>query len=143
VSIRIGIDARAAAEVPAGRGRVARELVRALARRDDANEYVLYGRSEWSDQPLDERTVGRYLDKLLLLAASTRARAERLLAAGGGPELEGCRSEQLAVRCALESLAKKSSFELIFTPATLDRFRTDDTLGELERLVAAATARRG
>jgi glycosyltransferase involved in cell wall biosynthesis len=55
LSIRIGIDARAAAEVPAGRGRVARELLRELARRDDAHEYFLYGRSEWNDPTLDER----------------------------------------------------------------------------------------
>ena len=41
----IGIDARAAAEVPAGRGRVVRELLRALAaREDDGRRYVLYAR---------------------------------------------------------------------------------------------------
>lgn len=55
MSVRIGIDARAAAEVPAGRGRVARELLRELARRDNAYEYVLYGRSEWREQQFDGR----------------------------------------------------------------------------------------
>jgi alpha-1,3-rhamnosyl/mannosyltransferase len=50
----IGIDARAAAEEPAGRGRVVRELVRALARRDDPHRYVLYARSPWQE-PLDDR----------------------------------------------------------------------------------------
>ncbi|MGH2855321.1 MAG: glycosyltransferase family 4 protein, partial [Solirubrobacteraceae bacterium] len=69
--LRIGIDARAAAEVPAGRGRLVRELLRALAARaDEGQRYVLYAREEWHDrsretrassehprcgQPLDER----------------------------------------------------------------------------------------
>jgi glycosyltransferase involved in cell wall biosynthesis len=52
--LRIGIDARAAAEVPAGRGRYVRELLRALAKCDDPHRYVLYVRRRW-DEPLDER----------------------------------------------------------------------------------------
>ena len=52
----IGIDARAAAEVPAGRGRVVRELLRALAaREDDGHRYLLYARRAWEDEALDER----------------------------------------------------------------------------------------
>jgi glycosyltransferase involved in cell wall biosynthesis len=54
VQLTIGIDARAAAEVPAGRGRYVRELLRALARRDDDHEYLLYGREPW-DGELDAR----------------------------------------------------------------------------------------
>jgi glycosyltransferase involved in cell wall biosynthesis len=50
----IGVDARAAAEEPAGRGRVVRELLRALARRTDGHRYVLYARAPW-DGPLDDR----------------------------------------------------------------------------------------
>src|SRR5690242_15590087 len=42
--LRIGIDARAAVEVPAGRGRYTRELLRALPREHD---YVLYAREAW------------------------------------------------------------------------------------------------
>jgi glycosyltransferase involved in cell wall biosynthesis len=49
-----GIDARAAAEEPAGRGRYVRELLRALARRDDNHVYELYARTRW-DEGLDER----------------------------------------------------------------------------------------
>jgi glycosyltransferase involved in cell wall biosynthesis len=52
--LTIGIDARAAVEVPAGRGRVVRELLRALAARDDAHTYRCYARTSW-DEPLDER----------------------------------------------------------------------------------------
>ncbi len=54
--LTIGIDARAAAEVPAGRGRVVRELLRALAEReDDGLRYVLYTRVRWREHALDER----------------------------------------------------------------------------------------
>ncbi len=52
----IGIDARAAAEVPAGRGRVVRELIRALAaREDDGHRYVLYARRPWAEESIDAR----------------------------------------------------------------------------------------
>jgi glycosyltransferase involved in cell wall biosynthesis len=54
--LTIGIDARAAAEVPAGRGRVVRELLRELsAHGKDSHRYVLYARRAWEEQPLDER----------------------------------------------------------------------------------------
>jgi hypothetical protein len=53
--MRIAIDARAAAEVPAGRGRYVRELIRALAARDDANAYELHARVPWTEAGLDER----------------------------------------------------------------------------------------
>jgi glycosyltransferase involved in cell wall biosynthesis len=53
-SLTIGIDARAATEVPAGRGRVVRELLRALAARDDTHRYMLYARRRWEEQ-LDDR----------------------------------------------------------------------------------------
>jgi glycosyltransferase involved in cell wall biosynthesis len=61
MSVRIGIDARAAAEVPAGRGRFVRELVGALARRDDPYEYVLYARKRWLEGALDSRFRWRLL----------------------------------------------------------------------------------
>jgi alpha-1,3-rhamnosyl/mannosyltransferase len=58
----IGIDARAASEVAAGRGRVVRELLRALAEREhDHHRYVLYARSAWTEQPLDERFSWRLI----------------------------------------------------------------------------------
>jgi glycosyltransferase involved in cell wall biosynthesis len=59
----IGIDARAAAEVPAGRGRVVRELLRALAAcHEDNHRYVLYARRAWAEQPLDERFSWHLID---------------------------------------------------------------------------------
>ena len=49
----VGIDARAAVETKAGRGRVVRELLRALAKRDDPNTYRCYCRTPW--EPLGPR----------------------------------------------------------------------------------------
>ena len=53
--LTIGIDARAAADVDAGRGRVVRELLRTCSANAAADErYVLYARRRWP-QPLGER----------------------------------------------------------------------------------------
>lgn len=53
--MRIAIDARAAAEVPAGRGRYVRELINGLARIDADHDYVLYARRRWEQASLDDR----------------------------------------------------------------------------------------
>ncbi len=45
--LTIGIDARAATEVGAGRGRVVRELLRELAARPEPHRYRCYARSRW------------------------------------------------------------------------------------------------
>ena len=52
--LTIGIDARAATEVLAGRGRVVRELLRTLSVRHDGHRYICFARERW-DEPLDER----------------------------------------------------------------------------------------
>ena len=52
--LTIGIDARAATEVKAGRGRVVRELLRAFAALNAPHRYRCYARVPWQ-QPLDER----------------------------------------------------------------------------------------
>src|SRR3954469_23106043 len=57
----IGIDARAAAEVPAGRGRYVRELLLALNRQPDRNRYLLYARTRW-DAELDDRFEWRLIE---------------------------------------------------------------------------------
>jgi alpha-1,3-rhamnosyl/mannosyltransferase len=54
--LTIGVDARAAAEVPAGRGRYVRELVRELIALDEA-DVVLYGRRPWPLPGSDWRLV--------------------------------------------------------------------------------------
>ncbi len=53
--MKIGIDARAAAGERAGRGRVARELLEALARLDHDHHFVLYCRDPAPELLLDER----------------------------------------------------------------------------------------
>ena len=52
--LTIGIDARAATEVKAGRGRVVRELLTALAAREDPYAFRCYARTPW-EEPLDDR----------------------------------------------------------------------------------------
>jgi alpha-1,3-rhamnosyl/mannosyltransferase len=52
--VRIGIDARAAVEVKAGRGTLVRELIRSLRDSDVEHEFVLAARERW-DEPLHER----------------------------------------------------------------------------------------
>jgi glycosyltransferase involved in cell wall biosynthesis len=78
--LTIGIDARAAAEVPAGRGRVVRELLRALGERPDAgHRYVLYARERWDGAALDERFSWKTIaarDPWWHLAAARRANRE-------------------------------------------------------------------
>jgi alpha-1,3-rhamnosyl/mannosyltransferase len=54
-ALTIGIDARAAAEVPAGRGRVVREVVRHLAGLDHPHRVLLYARERWECPELDQR----------------------------------------------------------------------------------------
>ena len=53
--MRIAIEARAASEVPAGRGRYVRELLKGLARLDGDHEFRLYAREPWAEPSLDER----------------------------------------------------------------------------------------
>ena len=71
--LRIGIDARAAAEEPAGRGRYVRELLRALPR---VHDYVLYARSPWEGvTDLEWRLIGA-ADPLWHLRAARAASRE-------------------------------------------------------------------
>jgi alpha-1,3-rhamnosyl/mannosyltransferase len=83
--LTIGIDARAATEVAAGRGRVVRELLRALgARTEDKHRYVLFAREAWEGEELDERFAWRLIgarDPLwhLLAARAANKRCDVLL----------------------------------------------------------------
>lgn len=74
----IGIDARAAAEEPGGRGRYVRELLAHLARLPNDHEYVLYARERWDGARLDERftwSLSRRPDVVWHLGAALRASA--------------------------------------------------------------------
>ncbi len=77
MSLTVGIDTRAAAEVPAGRGRYVRELLTALEQLEEARDvrFVLYARESWG--ALDParfawRTIG-LPDPLWHVAAAARA----------------------------------------------------------------------
>ena len=54
-SLRIGIDARAAAEVGAGRGRYVRELLRELAALASPHRFTLYTHRPWNGEALGDR----------------------------------------------------------------------------------------
>ena len=60
--MKIAIDVRAAAEVPAGRGRYVRELLQGLQRLDVDHEFILYARERRSEQSFDERFRWRTFD---------------------------------------------------------------------------------
>lgn len=57
--MRIGIDAKPAAEVAGGRGRYVRELLRHLPRVAGDERFVLFARRPWSGAELDERFTWR------------------------------------------------------------------------------------
>jgi glycosyltransferase involved in cell wall biosynthesis len=59
--LRIGIDARGAVEVAAGRGRFVREILVALSARDDDARFLCYARKRW-EEALDERFEWRLID---------------------------------------------------------------------------------
>jgi alpha-1,3-rhamnosyl/mannosyltransferase len=73
----IGIDARAAAEVPAGRGRVVRELLPALDALGTEHRFELFCRRPWRDVELGPRFAWKEIalpDPLWHAAAAARAR---------------------------------------------------------------------
>jgi len=59
--MRIGIDARAAAEVRGGRGTVVRELLRALDRLETAHRFELFARERWDVPFTSERLSWRLI----------------------------------------------------------------------------------
>jgi glycosyltransferase involved in cell wall biosynthesis len=60
-TLRIGIDARAAVEVRAGRGRFVREILLALSARGEDVRFLCYARQRWQEQ-LDSRFEWRLIN---------------------------------------------------------------------------------
>jgi alpha-1,3-rhamnosyl/mannosyltransferase len=60
--MRIGIDARAASEVTAGRGRYVRELLQGISRLHTEHTFLLFARTKWREIELGERTEWRLLE---------------------------------------------------------------------------------
>jgi glycosyltransferase involved in cell wall biosynthesis len=80
MTLSVGIDARAAAEVPAGRGRYVRELLTGLAQLEEARDvrFVLYARERWGSldpERFDWRLTG-LPDPVWHVAAAARASRE-------------------------------------------------------------------
>jgi glycosyltransferase involved in cell wall biosynthesis len=78
-ALTIGIEARAAAEVPAGRGRYVRELLRHLAGLEHPHRVLLYARERWECPELDDRFEWRLVggrDPLWPLPAARAAGRE-------------------------------------------------------------------
>jgi glycosyltransferase involved in cell wall biosynthesis len=76
--MRVGVDARPAAEVPGGRGTYVRELLRALAALGCGHEFVLFARRPWED--LGDAFTWRLLrgrEPVWNLQAARAASAER------------------------------------------------------------------
>lgn len=76
--MKIGVDARAAAEERGGRGTVVRELLRAWTRREVPHEIVLYAREPW-EEPLGPQLHWQSIqapDPLWHLGAALRANRE-------------------------------------------------------------------
>ncbi|MEA2358162.1 MAG: hypothetical protein QOI62_1422 [Solirubrobacteraceae bacterium] len=103
--MRIAIDARAAAEVPAGRGRYVRELLAALARGDDDHEYVLLARRRWEEAPLDRRFRWRL--------RSVRDPAWALWAAGAARGADGVLATNSYLLCAAPVPAVVTVYDLV------------------------------
>ena len=77
--MRIGIDARAASEVTAGRGRYVRELLRNLSDLNSGHTFLLYARTRWEEVRLDDRFRWRLIqawDPLWHLRAARAANRE-------------------------------------------------------------------
>ena len=74
--LTIGIDARAAAEEPAGGGRYVRELLRALAELGSPHRFLAYARTPWQPERFDPGFAWRLIqapDPLWHLQTAIRA----------------------------------------------------------------------
>jgi glycosyltransferase involved in cell wall biosynthesis len=166
----IAVDARAAAEVPAGAGRVVRELLAALARRDDANRYELLCHRPGDVPGLDERfrwVTSGVRDPFWHLQAARRAgRADVLLSTNSYltawfatvptaivvydlvafiPEARPQRRAALIERATLRPALRRCAAALCISAATerdlLQRFPA--TAGRTSVMLLAADARFG
>jgi glycosyltransferase involved in cell wall biosynthesis len=133
VPLTIAIDARAASEVPAGRGRVVRELLRALAQRPEPHRYLLYARTPWDQAPRDARFVWRLIpspDPLwhARVAASVDRRCDVFLAT----------NSYLSV-----ILTRRPSVAIVYDLMALDRSTSPNRRSAvIERLTLHAAVRR-
>lgn len=130
--LTIAIDARAATETAAGRGRLVREVLRALADRDDQHQYVCYAREAWPER-LDERFSWRLVsapDSLwhYLATRDSNRRCDVFLATNSYPSVLLSRIPTVAV---------------VYDLMTFDRRTSPNRLSMvIERLTLGAVVRR-
>jgi glycosyltransferase involved in cell wall biosynthesis len=137
--LKIGIDARGATEIAAGRGRVVRELLRALASdRHDEHRYVLYARKGWNEPALVEgEEDGRFRWKLI----EARNPFWHLLAAHAG-------SRECDVFLSANSylttwFARIPSVPIVYDLVTFDRaLQPNRTSALIERITLPPAVRR-
>jgi glycosyltransferase involved in cell wall biosynthesis len=128
----IGVDGRAAAEEIAGRGRVARELLRALAACENPHRYRVYGREAW-DEPLGERFGWRTFP-------GGMARFQWRMAAAAGRE---CDVFLAANSYPSAILARVPAVTIVYDMVVFDRtLRPPLRSLVVERLTLAAAVRR-
>lgn len=130
--MRIGIEAWAAADVPAGRGRYVRELLRALDATDHPHELVLLTRRPWDG-----------------LAASSRNRWIEI--SGSGPRWTAAAARAARRRCdvllatasyALPALAPVPSATVVYDLLSFDASYGTPPGSRLERLTLPWAVRR-
>jgi alpha-1,3-rhamnosyl/mannosyltransferase len=130
--VRIAIDARAAAEVPAGRGRYVRELLRALDALDHPHELLLLGRRPWGEGELGDRVrwVCPQAPGPLWMAAAARV-ADR-------------QSDVVlsTISYALTALVRRPTAAVVFDFVAFDREFGAPHGALLERLTLPVAARR-
>src|SRR3954447_18430491 len=131
--MRIAIEAWAAAEVPAGRGRYVRELLRGLAGLDADHEYVLLCRRPWPGAALDERFrwVAVFTPGQRWLGGAARAVARR----GPGVVLA-------TPSYALCALVRAPSAAVVYDLVAFDRAMRAPLGAQLERITLPLAVRR-
>lgn len=132
--MRIGIEAWAAAEVPAGRGRYLRELLRHLAPLAGRHELVLYGREPWADPALAAHPACRW--------ALRPGAGPRWLTAVARAAARDCDVLLAPTSYALCALSPVPAVGVVFDLVAFDRTLSAPRGALLERLTLPAAARR-
>jgi glycosyltransferase involved in cell wall biosynthesis len=132
--MRIGIEAWAAADVPAGRGRYLRELLRRLAPMAAEHELVLYARTPWQDAALAAHPSCRWA---LRPGGGPRWLAQVARAAG-----RDCDVLLAPTSYALCAIAPVPTVGVVFDLVAFDRRLSPPRGALLERITLPAAVRR-
>jgi glycosyltransferase involved in cell wall biosynthesis len=144
-SLTIGIDARSATENAAGRGRLVREVLRALADRDEPHRYVCYAREEWSQQ-LDERFTWRSISAPDLLwhwlaTRDSNRRCDVFLATNSYPSVLLSRIPTVAIVYDLMTFDRRTSPNRL--SLVIERLTLGAVVRHARRLVCISQATAG